>query len=1200
MRKLSQPVFYFHTRKESRKKYEIPDDLFSVRGDVIFLNFQQSRLLAEKLNTRRQGEKFVNPSELNAMGLIHEILHFVLEVYRRELAPGSFKDLVGYLDQKHGEDETTRLLSVFIDHFPPPAVASGKVTKEKFLSGKTEGIPNRQWLTEEIILLWLNNENPGYQPISEIIHDTELKKNTAYLTVIGSVKEFFESQPKFGPSNQNLIDLLYEPIRRSPNSLMDQLEFIKQFWGSILASSPFWTRLLVSMDYIKEEGKWFLFKQGGWNVSKDIDVSAPQFSGDLYEHEPEAFSPDKDWMPRVVMIAKSSFVWLDQLTKSYQRPITTLADIPDEELDSLASKGITALWLIGLWQRSIASARIKQINGNPEAVASAYSLYDYEIAWDLGGYGAYENLRNRCAARGIRLASDMVPNHMGIDSTWVINHPEWFVSLPYPPYPNYKFTGTDLSNDPRVGLYIEDGYWDRTDAAVCFKRVDRWTGDVRYILHGNDGTSFPWNDTAQLNYLLPEVREQVIQTILHVARMFPVIRFDAAMTLAKRHYQRLWFPLPGTGGDIPSRSEHAMSKEDFDRVFPVEFWREVVDRVAVEVPNTLLLAEAFWMMEGYFVRTLGMHRVYNSAFMHMFKKEDNQNYRYLIKNTLEFNPQILKRYVNFMNNPDEETAVNQFGKGDKYFGVALMMATLPGLPMFGHGQFEGFAEKYGMEYRKAYKDESPDQWLIDRHYRELVPVLKKRYLFAEVDHFLLYDFFTSHGVSEDVFAFSNQFGYEKALVVYHNKYSTVSGWIRSSAAFLDHHGNMTQRVLGQGLGLPVGSDDSFTVYRDQISRLEFIRPTREIWERGLYFELGAYEYHVFWEFRTVTHSETMPYRDICNYLAGKGVHSIEDALIEMKLKPIFESYWQAVNPGSIAYLAQGAATMEPASAILRAFTEKMSHLVDGADFLFGKHTLPAGFYETLSGLFRKLIDLSHLKPGAGTQTLAGFVSDQITRRQFWPVFLSWTYSYGLDLLKIRESDGQPSLEAFHLDKVFVRSLREAGFGDHEVWKLSQLLKTISAFTHRLVQKPAVPAKESLPAALTLDSVRPLLQINLHEDVLWFNKEAAEELVTWLEVVRLLTEAADHPSEVLPVALVAAVEKDLQAGFLLISKSGFRYQVLVQNLTASEKTKKTASSKKPAGKKKTDGKKKETGKDQKKTEKKVRTSKKPTEGKKKKS
>ena len=180
----------------------------------------------------------------------------------------------------------------------------------------------------------------------------------------------------------------------------------------------------------------------------------------------------------------------------------------------------------------------------------------------------------------------------------------------------------------------------------------------------------PWNDTAQLNYLNPEVREAVIQTILHVARQFPVIRFDAAMTLAKRHFQRLWFPEPGHGRRHPDprRARHD-PRASSTRRCPAEFWREVVDRVAAEAPDTLLLAEAFWLMEGYFVRTLGMHRVYNSAFMNMLRDEDNAKYRQVMKNTLEFDPEVLRRFVNFMNNPDERTAVDQFGKGDKYFGV---------------------------------------------------------------------------------------------------------------------------------------------------------------------------------------------------------------------------------------------------------------------------------------------------------------------------------------------------------------------------------------------------------------------------------------------------------------------------------------------------------------------------------------------------
>ncbi len=98
----------------------------------------------------------------------------------------------------------------------------------------------------------------------------------------------------------------------------------------------------------------------------------------------------------------------------------------------------------------------------------------------------------------------MVPNHMGIDSPWVVEHPDWFISRQEPPYPAYNFDGPDLSPDPRVEIKIERHYYEQTDAAVVFQRRDRPSGETRYIYHGNDGTSFPWNDTAQLE--LPESR----------------------------------------------------------------------------------------------------------------------------------------------------------------------------------------------------------------------------------------------------------------------------------------------------------------------------------------------------------------------------------------------------------------------------------------------------------------------------------------------------------------------------------------------------------------------------------------------------------------------------------------------------------------------------------------------------------------------
>ncbi len=121
-----------------------------------------------------------------------------------------------------------------------------------------------------------------------------------------------------------------------------------------------------------------------------------------------------------------------------------------------------------------------------------------------------------------------------------------------------------------------------------------------------------------------------------------------------------------------------------------------------------------------------MHRVYNSAFMNMMRDEENAKYRSVIKNTLEFDPDIMKRYVNFMSNPDERTAIDQFGTGDKCFGVATLMSTLPGLPMFGHGQIEGYTEKYGMEYRWPRYQEDPDPALVERHERQIAPLLHQR------------------------------------------------------------------------------------------------------------------------------------------------------------------------------------------------------------------------------------------------------------------------------------------------------------------------------------------------------------------------------------------------------------------------------------------------------------------------------------------
>jgi glycosidase len=974
----------FHISRSARERYQFPDTLFSFNGNVVFANMGACRAFAYRMNQVREADKYpdraVHAGALFAMGLIDEAGHVLLQRYREQYDSQVTTDALAYLGGLVGPEELDKLLLTFVEHFPGSTVMRGEETPQKWLAGATNGRAHREAALEELLMLWTANRNEAFQPFAELFEDKPLAERTVYKQVTQQLPEYFAKRPLVpipGATAVSLLELLSAPAKGAPRSLKDQLELLRKLWTPLLgdAMERF---LMIAGEILREEelAIWMQFnpdaartraeaaeaarlrRERGEQQWPTVASTAEVITFGDSAHEYEKFSPDTAWMPTTVMMAKSTWVWLAQLSKKYGRHIKHVSEIPDEELATLAHRGINTLWLIGIWERSRASKTIKLLCGNQDAVASAYSLFDYRIADDLGGEQAYMNLRDRAYRHGIRLASDMVPNHMGIDSPWVVEHPEWFISRWESPYPAYSFNGPDLSGDGRVEIKIDDHYYTQTDAAVVFRRRDKHSGETRYIYHGNDGTSFPWNDTAQLDYLNPAVREQVIQTILHVARLFPVIRFDAAMTLAKRHFHRLWFPGPGASGAIPSRAEYGMSDEEFNRIMPQEFWREVVDRVAQEVPGTLLLAEAFWLMEGYFVRTLGMHRVYNSAFMVMTRDEDNAKYRSVLKNTLEFDPDIMKRYVNFMSNPDERTAIDQYGKGDKAFGVTVMMATLPGLPMFGHGQIEGFTEKYGMEYQRPRYDETPDPWMAERHEVQIAPLLKRRWLFAESYNFLLYDFFHDSGaVDENVFAYSNRVNDQRALVVYNNVYGSTSGTVRMSAAYADKGaGGLRQRSLWEGLGLQDGN--AILAFRDSLTGLEYLRRGGEISQRGLRLSLHAYQSYVFLDWRELYSTAEKPWARLCDSLGGRGVPSLDDALINLELRPVHEALRRALDPALVHMLVEAAEVphtpgasvqKKPAAKAQNAFQERAWHAF--ADLLTTALPAYAKFSGTRAGVY---------------------------------------------------------------------------------------------------------------------------------------------------------------------------------------------------------------------------------------------------------
>jgi len=801
------------------------------------------------------------------------------------------------------------VLITFLKCFPPNSLYTESV-KDGAYNGRfclDEYLEkNRYEVFKALVVFVLLEENPAIlscqaSTLSHLCDESELTGNPAYLAFKKCA--FSKASPQKMPQDsqgasdeasshlckreveyfgkiayyEELILFCSLPFKAAPYSLMEQLEYIKMHWQPLILKV--WQHIVQLESIAQEawranvfsdEGKGEIALQSRMQCKSNGGTEVPQFFKQNEEYE--AFSLDDEWMENTVLLAKNTYVYLDQLSKKYKKAILSLDDIPDEQFKDMQEAGITALWLIGLWQRSPSSKIIKRKCGNAQALASAYSIYDYKISDELGGEEALQKLKAKAARYGIRLSADMVPNHTAIDSVDVMENPHLFLQTKEVPFPSYNFETEDLSQVEDVSIYLEKHYYDRSDCAVVFKRVDNKTGDTCYIFHGNDGTSMPWNDTAQLDFLNEETREHVISKIIEIAQLFDIIRFDAAMVLTQRHIRRLWHPDFSRFEGVAGRAGKQMSDEEFYSKMPHEFWRCVVDRVREEVPSTLLMAEAFWMLEGYFVRTLGMHRVYNSAFMNMLKNEENEKYRQTVKNTLRFDRQVLKRYVNFMSNPDEQSAAVQFGKGDKYFGVCTMMVCLPGLPMFAHGQILGFAEKYGMEYSRAYIEEMEDDELMARHRLEIFPLLRMREVFSGVENFYFYDVLDKGVVREDVFCWSNMKGKSKALVCYNNTYACATGEVNLSVEYKGRDDGVRRTSLFEALCLSEG-DEYYTIFYEIHSKLYYIRKNYELKDRGLVLMLRGFEAQVFLNFEEVK-DEGGEYAILCEKLDGKGIENI--------------------------------------------------------------------------------------------------------------------------------------------------------------------------------------------------------------------------------------------------------------------------------------------------------------------------------------
>lgn len=366
------------------------------------------------------------------------------------------------------------------------------------------------------------------------------------------------------------------------------------------------------------------------------------------------FIPDKPYIYEI-----NTRVWLTALSREHDKTIT-LANVPTEALNAIAETGANTVWMMGAWERSPA-ARRSALNyvheyrpalpdmTDADVSGSPYAIYRYEVDPELGGRRGMAALRERLSRRGLSLMLDFVPNHMATDSTWISEHPGFFVQ------------GTP-------------GDYRRDDFGV-FRTKDAWARTV-YVCRGRDPYFMPWIDTAQLNAFSSDLREFVVETLLDIADQCDGVRCDMAMLMTSRVFEQTW-------------SHYVRDMPDS------EYWRDIIPVVKDHFPDFVFAAEVYWDMEYELIQQ-GFDYTYDKRLYDRVVEGDAEKIRVHLLADGDFQ----RRMVRFLENHDEPRAADTLGI-ERQVGAAVLTFTLPGALLLFDGQLTGSRVKLPVQLGRA-------------------------------------------------------------------------------------------------------------------------------------------------------------------------------------------------------------------------------------------------------------------------------------------------------------------------------------------------------------------------------------------------------------------------------------------------------------------------------------------------------------------
>jgi len=187
------------------------------------------------------------------------------------------------------------------------------------------------------------------------------------------------------------------------------------------------------------------------------------------------------------------------------------------------------------------------------------------------------------------------------------------------------------------------------------------------------------------------------------------------------------------------------------------------------------------------------------------------------------------------------------------------------------------------------------------------------------------------------------------------------------------------------------------------------------------------------------------------------------------------------------------------------------------------------------------------------QSIAKYLTaDRGGDRFTWGCLLGWWSIHALGRVAGQDSfEGRSRswIDEWLLGKVLAVALQDLGLGESTSWEAVGLIKILTTHQNWYATK-AIDAPEQVhqvtEVLLKDGDVQQFLHVNRYQGVLWFQKEAFEQLLWWLMEVATIRSTAFHPwgelDEDLPIAY-GSVKRLLKAK----DDSGYQIEELLKLL-----------------------------------------------------